>query len=117
IDRMLIAAQAGGLEPAVVINKSDLADEADDAPGTLAALDHYRRMGIAAFTTSILTGDGLETLLDWLAGHVTVLAGHSGVGKSSLITAVQPQLVLAVGEVSETHQKGKHTTTSAKCFD
>lgn len=117
IDRMLVAAQAGGLEPAVVINKSDLAAEADDAPGTFAALDHYRSLGIASFTTSILTGDGLDMLLNWLAGHVTVLAGHSGVGKSSLITAVQPKLDLAVGEVSETHQKGRHTTTSAKRFD
>ena len=117
IDRMLVAAQAGKLKPAVVINKSDLESEADDAAGTLAALDHYRSMGIAAFTTSIETGDGLGDLLDFLGGRVTVLAGHSGVGKSSLIRAVQPRLDLAVGEVSEAHQKGRHTTTSARRFD
>ena len=117
IDRMLVAAQAGKLRPAVVLNKSDLAAEADDAAGSLAALDHYRTLGVEAFTTSIETGDGLEQLREYLAGQTTVLAGHSGVGKSSLIRAVQPQLDLAVGPVSEAHGKGKHTTTSAKRFD
>ena len=117
IDRMLVAAKAGGLRPAVVVNKSDLADAADDAAGTLAALEHYRTLGVTAFTTSIETGDGLDALRDYLAGQTTVLAGHSGVGKSSLIRAVQPKLDLAVGVVSEAHGgKGRHTTTSAKWF-
>ena len=117
IDRMLVAAQAGGLRPAVVVNKADLAPQAEDAAGTLAALDHYRTaLGIEAFTTSILTGEGLDQLRAFLSGQVTVLAGHSGVGKSSLVNAVQPQLDLRVGEVSETHSKGRHTTTSARRY-
>ena len=116
IDRMLVAAQAGKLRPVVVVNKADLAGEADDAAGTLAALEHYRSLSISAFTTSILTGEGLDQLRDVLGGQVTVLAGHSGVGKSSLITAVQPQLDLRVGEVSEAHSKGRHTTTSARRY-
>jgi ribosome biogenesis GTPase len=116
IDRMLVAAQAGQLAPAIVINKSDLAAEAEDAPGTLAALEHYRSMGIPALLTSIVTREGLDELRGLLAGKVTVLAGHSGVGKSSLLTAVQPELDLRVGDVSEVHQKGRHTTTSARRY-
>ena len=116
IDRMLVAAMAGKLRPAIVINKSDLSAEAEDAAGTLAALDHYRKLGIPALLTSTVTGEGLEELRRLLAGHVTVLAGHSGVGKSSLLTAIDPGLELKVGDVSETHQKGRHTTTSAKRY-
>jgi ribosome biogenesis GTPase len=116
IDRMLVAAMAGNLRPAIVINKSDLAEEAEDAAGTLAALEHYRKLGIPALLTSTVTGDGLEELRGLLAGHVTVLAGHSGVGKSSLLTAIDPGLELKVGEVSGTHQKGRHTTTSARRY-
>lgn len=116
IDRMLVAAQAGKLEPVVIMNKSDLAGQADDPPGTAAALEHYRSLGIATLSTSIVTGEGLAELMAMLGGRVNVLAGHSGVGKSSLITAVQPQLSLEVGEVSEAHAKGRHTTTSARRY-
>ena len=116
IDRMLVAAQAGKLEPVVVMNKSDLAAEADDPAGTAAALEHYRSMGIATISTSILSGEGLAEFVEILAGRMSVLAGHSGVGKSSLITAVQPQLELEVAEVSEAHAKGRHTTTSARRY-
>ena len=110
---MLVAAMAGKLRPAIVINKSDLSAEAEDAAGTLAALDHYRKLGIPALLTSTVTGEGLEELRRLLAGHVTVLAGHSGVGKSSLLTAIDPGLELKVGDVSETHQKGRHPTSTS----
>jgi ribosome biogenesis GTPase len=73
-------------------------------------------MGIPALLTSIVTREGLDELRELLAGKVTVLAGHSGVGKSSLLTAVQPELDLRVGDVSEVHQKGRHTTTSARRY-
>ncbi len=116
IDRMLVAAQGGRLRPAIAMNKADLAPEADDAAGTLAALEHYRSLGIATFLTSTVTGEGLAELREALAGKVTVLAGHSGVGKSSLLTAIEPGLDLRVAEVSETHHKGRHTTTSARRY-
>ena len=116
IDRMLVASQSGKLEPFIVMNKSDLAAQADDPADTAAALEHYRSLGIVTISTSIVTGEGLAEFLEVLAGRTSVLAGHSGVGKSSLITAVQPQLHLEVGEVSEAHAKGRHTTTSARRF-
>jgi ribosome biogenesis GTPase len=116
IDRMLVAAQAGKLTPAIVINKADLAAEAEDAPGTMAALEHYRTLSIPALLTSTVSGEGLEELRRLLAGRVTVLAGHSGVGKSSLLTAIEPTLDLRVAEVSASHQKGRHTTTSARRY-
>lgn len=116
IDRMLVAAQAGKLQPLVVMNKSDLAAEADDPAATAAALEHYRSLGIRVVGTSVTTGEGLEEFLEHLGGRDSVLAGHSGVGKSSLIRAVQPQLDLAIGQISQAHGKGRHTTTSARRY-
>ncbi|MFT3788589.1 MAG: ribosome small subunit-dependent GTPase A [Tepidisphaeraceae bacterium] len=118
IDRMLVAAQCGGLVPIVCLNKVDLA-EAEDAEAlddARAKLAHYSTLGIKTLETSVPTRTGVETLRDLLRDKVTVLAGHSGVGKSSLIRAVQPSLDLRVGEISQMHQKGKHTTTSARIY-
>ena len=116
VDRMLVAAQTGGLAPIVVVNKSDLRDQADDAAGTDAAMEHYRTLDVPAILTSIETGDGLDALRDRLAGKTTVLAGHSGVGKSSLVSAIDGGIDLRVGETSSAHGKGKHTTTSARRY-
>ena len=116
VDRMLISAQTGGLRPIVVVNKADLRDEADDAAGTDAALAHYESLGIRGLLTSITTGEGLDELREVLANETTVLAGHSGVGKSSLISTVDDRLDLRVGDVSEAHSKGRHTTTSARRY-
>jgi ribosome biogenesis GTPase len=115
IDRMLIAAQAGGLIPILCLNKVDLdkGEEDDEIKFARAALDHYRSMNIRAIETSIINSVGLNEIRELLVDRVTVLAGHSGVGKSSLISAVVPGLVLKVGEVSEQTEKGRHTTTSA----
>jgi ribosome biogenesis GTPase len=120
VDRMLIAAQAGGLVPLLCLNKIDLAQT--DAEGRKAigpadeALAHYDSMGIASLRTSVELEMGIDTLRDRLRDRVTVLAGHSGVGKSSLIRAVQPSLDLRVGIVSTITQKGRHTTTSARRY-
>ena len=80
------------------------------------ALAHYQSMGITTLLTSADRGVGLEALREVLRGHRTVLAGHSGVGKSSLVRAIQPQLDLKVGEVSRYTDKGRHTTTSARRY-
>ena len=116
VDRMLIAARSGGLEPVVVLNKVDL-----DEDGALAesrrVLDHYRdALGVRCVETSAESGAGLDTLRGLLDGQETVLAGHSGVGKSSLISAAVPGLDLRVSHVSDAHAKGRHTTTSARRF-
>jgi ribosome biogenesis GTPase len=134
VDRILIAARGGGLKPIVCINKIDVALPPDTAAGPDAgggseaaaeaedlafareALAHYRAMGIATLLTSADRGIGLDALRDVLRGQKTVLAGHSGVGKSSLVRAIQPQLDLKVGEVSRYTDKGRHTTTSARRY-
>ena len=122
IDRMIVAARGGGLKPVVCLNKIDLALPADGSaePEDLAlargVLAHYRSLGVAAFLASAERGVGLEELKSLLRDRTTVLAGHSGVGKSSLVRAIQPQLDLRVGEISRYTDKGRHTTTSARRY-
>ena len=125
VDRMLISARSGGLVPMICLNKIDLVPEwsadaeadVDERVDPLAALSHYAAMGVKTLQTSVTTGQGLQELTDSLKEKETVLAGHSGVGKSSLIRAIQPQLDIRVGQVSHFTDKGKHTTTSAKRYD
>ncbi len=121
IDRMLIAAQAGGLRPIICLNKIDLADTTPEARRHMdtadQALPYYQSLGITTLRTSAEQGIGLDALRDLLRGQVTVLAGHSGVGKSSLVRAIEPHLDIRIGEVSTVHLKGKHTTTSARRYD
>jgi len=118
VDRMLIAAQSGKLKPVIALNKIDLANDVDEE--TLAeanaALDHYAKLGAGTLRTSADAKVGLDELRAVLKDRATVLAGHSGVGKSSLINAIQPQLDLRVGEVSGYTAKGRHTTTSARRY-
>jgi ribosome biogenesis GTPase len=119
IDRMIVAAQSGGLVPVVCLNKIDLAlrDDAEALAEARAKLLHYEAaLGVRTIETSVAEGIGLQTVREQLRGKVTVAAGHSGVGKSSLIRAVEPTLDLRVGEVSQVNEKGKHTTTSARIY-
>jgi ribosome biogenesis GTPase len=117
IDRMIIAAQAGGLLPVLCLNKIDAKDEVpDEWAFAEAALAHYATMGVATMTTSVISRAGIDALRERLRNKETVLAGHSGVGKSSLIRAVEPSLDLRVGEVSRFTEKGRHTTTSARRY-
>jgi ribosome biogenesis GTPase len=115
VDRMIIAAQGGGLEPIIVLNKVDL-----DEDGALGEADevlrHYATLGVASVQASASTGVGLDHLRQRLAGKETVLAGHSGVGKSSLVNALEPGLDLKTSHVSDAHDKGRHTTTSARRY-
>jgi len=116
IDRMLIAAQAGGLAPLLCLNKIDTAKDVSDMADADAALQHYGSLGAAIIKTCAVTGVGIDDLRDRLRNKVTVLAGHSGVGKSSLIRAVDSAIDLRVGEISRIHSKGMHTTTSARNY-
>ena len=131
IDRMLIAAQSGGLEPILCLNKVDLIREyeqtlkgeqpegsalPEDAAIAEAALRHYQSLGVTVLRTSVVGQIGVGALRDLLAGKETVLAGHSGVGKSSLLNSVQADLDLRVGEISRFNEKGRHTTTSARRY-
>lgn len=113
IDRYLIAIERGGAEPVICVNKIDLLD-AGDLDEELAELDVYRRVGIAVLACSAVTGAGLDELRAALAGRTAVLAGHSGVGKSSLINALAPGLELATSEVGRRHARGRHATTRSR---
>jgi ribosome biogenesis GTPase / thiamine phosphate phosphatase len=109
IDRFLVAAEQNGIRPLICINKTDLTDVADLQP--LAGV--YGQMGYSVHLVSALTGFGIERLRKQIAGRASVVAGQSGVGKSSLLNAIEPGLHLRVQEVSAENQKGRHTTTTA----
>ncbi|MCH7812800.1 MAG: ribosome small subunit-dependent GTPase A [Planctomycetes bacterium] len=110
IDRYLVAAHAGGMQPIVCLNKMDL-DEQDAAP---AILSTYEALGYPVLGTCALTGLGIDRLTELLADRSSVLAGQSGVGKSALLNAVQPGLALRTGDIIEQTAKGRHTTTCAQ---
>lgn len=110
IDRYVAAAIKGGLAPVVCLNKADLADPVALQP----LIGAYSQQGVPAVLTSAVTGYGVDRLRELLRDRATVFSGQSGVGKSSLLNAVQPGLGLRVREVSESTQKGRHTTTTAE---
>ena len=112
VDRYLIAAQRSHLTVLIVVNKVDLADRQE----CLAALQPYQAMGYRVLFTSAVTGEGVGELRDVLRDQSTVLAGLSGVGKSSLVAAVEPGLQLRVGDVSEQGGQGRHTTTQVRMW-
>lgn len=120
VDRMLVAAQSGGLAPMVCLNKIDLGDQDERAAKQYAiadsALKHYQTLGIGGFRISANHSLGIDAVAQALSGKTTVLAGHSGVGKSTLISAIQPGLDIRVGIVSAVTEKGRHTTTSARRY-
>lgn len=109
IDRFLVTAESCGIRPVVVINKVDLVDLADLQP----LIGVYAQMGYTVLGVSAATGFGVDRLRRVMQGRHSAVAGQSGVGKSSLLNAVDPDLQLRVREVSRDTQKGRHTTTSA----
>jgi ribosome biogenesis GTPase len=107
LDRYLIAAERHNLRPLICLNKVDLAEDRRECQG---ALEPYLRLGYRTVLASAVTGEGVAELREVLRGQTTILAGLSGVGKSSLLSAVQPGLNLRIGEVSARHHEGRHTT-------
>lgn len=110
IDRYLVSAAQGGMTPILCLNKADLVDAADIQP----IIGLHSQLGTTTLLTSTVTGVGINRLKEMLVSRQTVFSGQSGVGKSSLLNAIQPGLGLHVREVSETTQKGKHTTVTAQ---
>ena len=110
VDRYLISAERGGVRPVIVLNKADLVDLADYQ----WVLGLYTQLGYETLVTSAADGRGLGRLRGLLGDGTTAVSGQSGVGKSSLLNAIQPGLNLRVREVSDWTAKGKHTTTNAE---
>jgi ribosome biogenesis GTPase len=109
LDRFLVIAEANGLDARIVINKVELVSE----ESARARFADYERANYALHFTSTKAQLGLEALREALAGRTSVLTGPSGVGKSSLLNALYPGLNLRVGEISESVNKGRHTTVGA----
>jgi len=121
VDRMMVAAQSGGLRPIVCLNKVDLAESGPPTADTDyafagEALAHYESLGVTTLQTSVEQNRNIDLLRHVLKDRSTVLAGHSGVGKSSLINTVEPGLDIRVGAVSGYTNKGRHTTTFARRY-
>lgn len=110
IDRVSVIAEEAGCELLVCINKTDL-DSADEL------FDIYSSSGFPTVKTSAQTGEGLDELLDLVKGKICAFTGNSGVGKSSILNALVPDLSLEVGKVSEKLGRGKHTTRHVELFD
>lgn len=113
IDRFLVTCEAYSIPAILVLNKADL------FTGEFAELLEniefiYNVAGYRTLRTSAITGQGLEELKTLLTDKITLLSGHSGVGKSTLINAISPGLHLKTGEISDYHFKGMHTTTFAE---
>ncbi len=108
VDRFLVSAESENLKAAIVINKIDLADP----DKFLDYADAWRMLGYPVIFTSAKTGAGLDGLITLFKDKSSVLAGHSGVGKSSLLNAIQPSLNLRTKEISKATGKGTHVTTS-----
>ena len=116
IDRFLMTAEAYHIPTIIVVNKADLyggpmIEILDDL------ISMYQKIGYTCFETSSVTGLNTDKLKQLLNNKTTLLSGHSGVGKSSLLNAISPGLNLKVGEISNFSQKGTHTTTFAEMFE
>ncbi len=116
IDRFLASAEAYRVPVVLVFNKADLY-----TPAEVEELDYlcalYKSIGYDCIVTSAEKGTGIDTLKETMRGKVSLLAGNSGVGKSSLVNAVAPQFAAKVGEISRIHDTGMHTTTYTEMFE
>lgn len=110
LDRFLVSAHLAHLRPLICINKIDLVDTAELQP----LVGVYAQLGYPVLQLSAKTGQGIDHLRRLLAGSASVVAGQSGVGKSSLLNAVDPTLNLRVRSINVDTQKGRHTTTTAR---
>jgi ribosome biogenesis GTPase / thiamine phosphate phosphatase len=115
IDRYLIAIMRGGAQAAICVNKIDLVDE-DDRDAALAPLDVYRALDVPVIACSTRTREGLETLQQRMRGETCALVGHSGVGKSSILNALDERLKIATGDLHK-RGTGRHTTTTSTLHD
>jgi ribosome biogenesis GTPase / thiamine phosphate phosphatase len=112
-DRVLCQAERSGLAGRIVLNKCDLDEAGDGEASARRILQDYERAGYPGHAVSARTGVGLEALRAGCLGKRSLFVGHSGVGKSTLLNALEPGLDLLAGRVNEKTGKGRHTTTAA----
>ena len=115
LDRFLILAEAGDMEAVICLNKMDLMDTTEHEEST-TTFTNYEKLGYPVLYTSIYMSESLDLLRHVLKDQFSVIIGASGVGKSSLLNALQPDLGLRTGEVGVKTQKGRHTTTLVELF-
>ena len=116
IDRFIAAAESFHIPVKIVINKIDLIREKDKQLLEYMQIV-YNRLGYEVFCTSTITNEGIDTITSLLENKTTLVAGHSGVGKSTLLNSINKELNLKTGKISEKWGKGMHTTTFATMFE
>lgn len=109
IDKMISAAVDKGIEPVVVFSKTDIQD-------CFEYLEIYKKSGIKAIEYSSVNKKGIDEIKDVLAGKISAFSGNSGVGKSTLLNALFPELKLKTGEISDKLGRGRHTTRTVELF-
>lgn len=115
IDRFLLTAEAYHIPTRIIFNKVDLFEEDEKAMAELDAfIAIYTKIGYPCYKVSALTNKSIDMLKQLTKDKITLVSGHSGVGKSTLVNAMDSKLNLRVGEISDVHSKGKHTTTFAE---
>ena len=116
IDRFLVTAEAYGIETILVFNKIDTLDDVtlDDQ---LYMQHVYQEIGYQCLRVSAAEGKGVEALKELMIGKTSMFSGHSGVGKSTLVNALEPTLDLKTKNISEQSKQGQHTTTFAEMYD
>ena len=113
VDRVLVSAESGHVKVGICLNKIDLCRNDEDIEGFIKI---YEPLGYPVIASSAETGDGLEQIESALEGGIYAFVGRSGVGKSSLLNRIDPNLNLRVGEVAQKTGRGKHTTTYSQLY-
>jgi ribosome biogenesis GTPase len=109
LDRLLFCAHAYEMQPCIVLNKADLIAAGD--PDLRSIIGHYTAIGYPLFVTSARTGEGIDGLAGFCSGRIAAFAGLSGVGKSTLLATIFPDIDFRIGELSCAATRGTHTTT------
>lgn len=108
VDRMIVGAENGGIEPVICVNKIDLVEDRSELRKTA---EIYEKAGYKFLTCSARDGEGIDQLFSLMKGKISLMAGPSGSGKTTIISVIQPGLDIRIGKVSSRTGKGRHTTS------